>query len=58
MFNNEFNDFAKKPDLDLYPQELRAQIEEVNKWVYPGINNGVYRAGFATKQGAYEEAFR
>lgn len=58
MFNSEFNSFAQKPDLDLYPEELRKQIEEVNTWVYPGINNGVYRAGFATKQPAYEEAFK
>ena len=31
---------------------------QVNSWVYPGLNNGVYRSGFATQQGAYEEAFR
>ena len=57
MLNNEFNEFATKPDVDLYPRALRAAIEEVNEWVYPLINNGVYKAGFAKKQAAYEEAF-
>ena len=40
MFNDQFNDLCTKPDLDLYPQELRDSIEETNSWVYPGINNG------------------
>lgn len=42
--------------VDLYPEELRADIDQINEWVYENINNGVYRAGFATKQAAYEEA--
>ncbi|KAK9823109.1 hypothetical protein WJX72_000330 [[Myrmecia] bisecta] len=58
IFNSAFNDFAKNPGLDLYPEELRKQIDEVNDWVYPTINNGVYRCGFATKQAAYDEAFK
>lgn len=33
MFNSAFNEFAKKPDLDLYPEELRANIDAVNEWV-------------------------
>jgi putative glutathione S-transferase len=41
---------------DFYPPELRAEIDELNAYVYPNINNGVYRAGFATTQEAYEEA--
>jgi putative glutathione S-transferase len=56
MFNNEFNDFAKNPKLDLYPQDLRTSIDNVNKWVYPTINNGVYRCGFAASQQAYDKA--
>lgn len=58
MFNSEFNSLAKYPDVDIYPEELRSEIDAVNEWVYPGINDGVYRCGFATKQGAYEEAFK
>ena len=41
---------------DFYPVELREKIEEVNEWVYNKINNGVYKAGFASTQAAYEEA--
>lgn len=57
MLNSEFNDFAKNPGFDLYPKALVSKIEEVNTWVYPTINNGVYRCGFAKKQGAYDIAF-
>ncbi|KAJ7229141.1 glutathione S-transferase [Mycena pura] len=58
MFNTSFNHLlpADKAELDLYPEAHRAEIDEINEWVYPEINNGVYRAGFATAQEAYEKA--
>ena len=43
---------------DYYPSELRPEIDAINARIYATVNNGVYRAGFATTQGAYEEAFR
>lgn len=55
MFNSGFGDLASGDDL--YPEELRAQIDALNDRVYARLNNGVYRAGFATTQIAYEEAF-
>jgi glutathionyl-hydroquinone reductase len=56
MFNSEFNAFAKNPELDLYPEDLRKKIDEVNEWIYPNINNGVYCCGFAKLQSAYDKA--
>ena len=53
MFNSEFDDFTDSI-LDFYPEELRAEIDQINDFVYPKVNNGVYRAGFATTQEAYE----
>ena len=44
--------------VDLCPAELASRIDETNAWVYEQVNNGVYRAGFATKQAAYEAAER
>ena len=43
--------------VDLYPESLRAEIDVLNERIYPRLNNGVYRAGFATTQEAYEDAF-
>jgi len=56
MFNSEFNEFSNNPELDLYAVEDQAAIDAVNEWVYPTINNGVYRAGFAKSQQAYDIA--
>src|SRR3954469_5225547 len=54
MLNSAFEG-ASGPDL--YPEALREEIDEVNDLVYENVNNGVYRAGFASSQEAYEEAF-
>lgn len=56
MFNSGFGALAE-PSIDLYPEDLRAQIDALDARVYLRLNNGVYRAGFATTQRAYEEAF-
>ena len=58
MFNSAFNALLpkEKASFDLYPEEQREEIDELNTWIYDGLNNGVYRAGFATKQEHYEEA--
>ncbi len=56
IFDTEFNSIAKHPDVDLYPAELQQIVEETIDAIYEPINNGVYRAGFATTQSAYEEA--
>ncbi|HCG6387605.1 TPA: glutathione S-transferase family protein [Vibrio parahaemolyticus] len=56
MFNSAFNDLTGNHD-DYYPEPLRGVIDEWNNYIYPNVNNGVYRCGFATSQEAYEEAF-
>lgn len=55
MFNSAFDAFGDA-SVDFYPIELRSQIEILNAQIYDNLNNGVYRAGFATTQEAYEEA--
>ncbi len=55
ILDTEFGDFVKS-DWHFYPEDLRDKIEEAMDAIYQPINNGVYRAGFATKQEAYEEA--
>jgi putative glutathione S-transferase len=56
MLNEAFDAFAAHPEVDLYPSELRDEIDELNRVVYATVNNGVYRAGFAPTQEDYEEA--
>ncbi|MBO0144422.1 glutathione S-transferase family protein [Agrobacterium sp. Ap1] len=56
MFNSGFGSLADE-SVDLYPEALRHEIDALNERIYPRLNNGVYRAGFATTQEAYEEAF-
>lgn len=56
MLNSAFDAWGDA-SVDLYPEALRKEIDAVNAVVYETVNNGVYRAGFATTQEAYEEAF-
>lgn len=56
MLNSGFGALADE-SVDLYPEALREDIDALNEHIYPALNNGVYRAGFATTQVAYEEAF-
>jgi len=57
MFDTEFNAFAES-DVNLLPPDLKAKIDETIDAIYQPINNGVYRAGFATTQSAYEEGVK
>lgn len=58
MLNTEFNHLLPKDkaELDLYPESLRKEIDDLNDWVYDTVNNGVYKSGFASSQQAYETA--
>jgi len=55
MLNSAFDGLGAKPG-DYYPKALRGEIDTVNARVYDTLNNGVYKAGFATSQDAYEQA--
>ena len=57
MFNSAFNPFTVSA-FDLYPVDLRQEIDQLNNDIYEQVNDGVYRAGFATSQRAYEHAVR
>lgn len=56
MMNTAFDAFSAHPDIDLYPEALRPQIDRWNARIQQAINEGVYRAGFATRQGDYDDA--
>jgi glutathionyl-hydroquinone reductase len=56
MLNRAWDEWGDA-SVDLCPEPLRAEIDAINAWVYEDLNNGVYRAGFARSQEAYDEAF-
>ncbi|XP_057484491.1 uncharacterized protein LOC130770877 [Actinidia eriantha] len=56
LFNSGLNRLANNPGLDLSPPQLRKRIEDWNSVIYPNVNNGVYRCGFAQSQEAYDSA--
>lgn len=56
ILNSAFDAFGDA-SLDFYPEDLRSEIDEINAHVYDRVNNGVYKAGFATDQRVYEQAF-
>jgi putative glutathione S-transferase len=58
MLNFAFDSLAQNPSVDMYPETLRDEIDATNELIYHAVNNGVYRAGFATAQETYEEAVR
>jgi len=56
ILNNEFNDFATNPELDLYPEQLKKEIASFHTWMYESLTNGVYKCAVATTQENYTEA--
>ena len=58
MFNDVFNDFAQNKSVNFFPKEIQADHAKLSDFIYENVNNGVYRAGFATRQGPYERACR
>ena len=58
MFNDVFNDLALNRAVDLFPKEIESDHAELSNFIYDNVNNGVYKAGFATRQQPYERACR
>ena len=58
MFNDRFNSVAKSKALDLFPKEISAEHAKLSDFIYDNVNNGVYKAGFATRQRPYEISCR
>ena len=56
MLNDVFNDFAANKSLDFFPKDIEAEHVKLSSFLYDNVNNGVYRAGFATRQRPYEIA--
>ncbi|ACK69409.1 Glutathione S-transferase domain protein [Gloeothece citriformis PCC 7424] len=56
ILNSQFNQWATHPNFDLYPENLKEEIDQWNEKIYHTVNNGVYRCGFAQTQQAYEKA--
>ena len=58
MFNSAFNTVARNKDVDLFPKDIEAEQTKLAGFIYDNVNNGVYKAGFATRQRAYETSCR
>ena len=58
MFNSAFDGAGAAPGGDYYPAALRSDIDALNERIYATVNNGVYRAGFAKTQAAYDDAVK
>ncbi len=58
MFNDVFNNFAKNKEVDLFPKDIEAEHAELCNFLHDNVNNGVYKAGFATRQRPYEISCR
>ncbi|MBD2113777.1 MULTISPECIES: glutathione S-transferase family protein [Cyanophyceae] len=56
ILNEAFNEWATRPEVDLYPDALKAEVDQWNDRTYQAVNNGVYRCGFAQTQAAYDRA--
>ncbi|TFJ82655.1 hypothetical protein NSK_006079 [Nannochloropsis salina CCMP1776] len=56
MLNDQFNEWAMNPNLNLFPYELGKALDQYGDWLHETLNDGVYKCGFATSQPAYEEA--
>lgn len=56
ILNSQFQAFAEHPEVDLFPSDLDNETKALNEFIYPTINDGVYRCGFARSQEAYDEA--
>lgn len=58
IFDSSFQKLAEHPENILFPPEKQAEADALNEWIYPNVNNGVYRCGFARGQDAYEGALK